>query len=131
MLPVRSVSDPRNKFAEISEDVHEGGRPVILTRNGRGDMVVMSMESFEEPSFHPEVLVALRKAEREAAISENASRLTRSSWKPAQLSQEPRAWNPAVYRAEILPSARCGVVEAVRYMAQTLGSPQATERFLD
>lgn len=70
MQPVRPVSDLRNKFAEISEDVHEGGRPVILTRNGRGDMVVMSMESFEEPSFHPEVLVALRKAECETAITE-------------------------------------------------------------
>lgn len=70
MQPVRSVSDLRNKFAAISEDVHEGGRPVILTRNGRGDMVVMSMESFEELSFHSEVLAALRESEREAAITE-------------------------------------------------------------
>lgn len=70
MQSVRPVSDLRNKFAEISEDVHESGRPVILTRNGRGDMVVMSMESFEELSFHSEVLVALRDAEREAAVTE-------------------------------------------------------------
>lgn len=70
MQSVRPVSDLRNKFVEISEDVHEGGRPVIPTRNGRGDMVVMSMESFEELSFHSEVLAALRDAEREAAVTE-------------------------------------------------------------
>ncbi|NJE81093.1 type II toxin-antitoxin system Phd/YefM family antitoxin [Olsenella sp. SW781] len=70
MQSVRPVSDLRNKFTEISEDVHESGRPVILTRNGRGDMVVMSMESFEELSFHSEVLAALRDAEREAAVTE-------------------------------------------------------------
>lgn len=70
MQPVRPVSDLRNKFAEISEDVHESGRPVVLTRNGRGDMVVMSIESFEELSFHSEVLAALRDAEREAAVTE-------------------------------------------------------------
>lgn len=70
MQSVRPVSDLRNKFAEISEDVHESGRPVVLTRNGRGDMVVMSIESFEELSFHSEVLAALRDAEREATVTE-------------------------------------------------------------
>lgn len=70
MQSIRPVSDLRNKFAEISEDVHESGRPVVLTRNGRGDMVVMSIESFEELSFHSEVLAALRDAEREAAVTE-------------------------------------------------------------
>lgn len=70
MQSVRPVSDLRNKFSEISKDVHESGRPVILTRNGRGDMVVMSVESFEELSFHSEVLAALREAEREAALTD-------------------------------------------------------------
>lgn len=70
MQSVRPVSDLRNKFSEISKDVHESGRPVILTRNGHGDMVVMSMESFEELSFHSEVLAALREAEREAALTD-------------------------------------------------------------
>lgn len=70
MQSVRPASDPRNKFAEISEDVHESGCPVVLTRSGHGDMVVMSIESLEELSFHSEVLAALRDAEREAAVTE-------------------------------------------------------------
>ncbi len=73
MLSVRPVSDLRNKFVEISEDVHESGRPAILTRSGCDDMVVTSTESFEELSFHSEVLVALRETEREAAITQRFS----------------------------------------------------------
>lgn len=70
MQSVRPASDPRNKFAEISEDVHESGCPVVLTRSGQGDMVVMSIESLEKLSFHSEVLAALLDAEREAAVTE-------------------------------------------------------------
>ena len=70
MESIRPVSDLRNKFAEISEDVHASGRPVILTRNGRGDMVVMSIESFERLDFDSEVLCALREAEREASLTD-------------------------------------------------------------
>ena len=70
MQSVRPASDPRNKFAGISEDVRESGRSVVLTCSGHGDMVVMSIESFEELSFHSEVLAALRDAEREAAVTE-------------------------------------------------------------
>ena len=63
---------------EILEDVHEGGRPVILVRNGCGDMVVMSAESFKELSFHSEVLAALSEAERVAAVTEERFSLDES-----------------------------------------------------
>lgn len=36
-----------------------------------------------------------------------------------------------MYRVEVLPAARRDVIDAARYMSQTLGSPQAAERFLD
>ncbi|WP_167930567.1 type II toxin-antitoxin system RelE/ParE family toxin [Olsenella sp. SW781] len=36
-----------------------------------------------------------------------------------------------MYRVEVLPSARRDVIDAARYMSQTLGSPQAAGRFLD
>ena len=41
---IRPVSDLRNNFADISKTVHETGKPVFLTKNGFGDMVVLSME---------------------------------------------------------------------------------------
>jgi len=64
---VRPVSDLRNNFAEISKTVHETREPVILTKNGYGDMVVMSMETYEKLQFDSEVYFKLMEAERQAA----------------------------------------------------------------
>ena len=47
MNMIRPVSDLRNNFADISKTVHETAQPVFLTKNGYGDMVVLSMEAFE------------------------------------------------------------------------------------
>lgn len=51
MNMIRPVSDLRNNFAEISKTVHETAQPVFLTKNGYGDMVVLSMEAFENLQF--------------------------------------------------------------------------------
>ena len=67
---VRPVSDLRNNFAEISKIVHETREPVILTKNGYGDMVVMSMEAYEKLQFDSEVYFKLLEAERQAAETE-------------------------------------------------------------
>jgi len=47
MLQIRPVSDLRNKFPEIENAVNSG-RPVYLTKNGYGAMVVMSLEKYAE-----------------------------------------------------------------------------------
>ena len=51
MNMIRPVSDLRNNFADISKTVHETAKPVFLTKNGYGDMVVMSIEAFESLQF--------------------------------------------------------------------------------
>lgn len=70
MKMIRPVSDLRNNFAEISKIVHETAKPVILTKNGYGDMVVLSMEAFESLQFESEVYFKLQAAEREAALTD-------------------------------------------------------------
>jgi prevent-host-death family protein len=67
MNTIRPVSDLRNNFAEISKIVHETAQPVFLTKNGYGDMVVLSMEAFENLQFESEVYFKLLEAERESA----------------------------------------------------------------
>ena len=67
---IRPVSDLRNNFADISKTVHETAQPVFLTKNGYGDMVVMSMEAFESLQFDSEVYGKLKAAEREAELTE-------------------------------------------------------------
>lgn len=66
MNTIRPVSDLRNNFADISRTVHETAQPVFLTKNGYGDMVVMSMEAYENMQFESDVYYKLAEAEREA-----------------------------------------------------------------
>lgn len=70
MKMIRPVSDLRNNFADISKTVHETAQPVFLTKNGYGDMVVLSMEAYENMQFESEVFFKLREAEREAEITD-------------------------------------------------------------
>ena len=69
MIQIRPVSDLRNKFPEIENLVNEG-QPVYLTKNGYGDMVVLSMEAFENLQFESEVYFKLQEAEREAELTD-------------------------------------------------------------
>lgn len=66
MPQIRPVSDLRNKFTEISRIVHEEKEPVFLTRNGYGDMVVMSIESYREKKFLHDIDTKLLEAHDEA-----------------------------------------------------------------
>lgn len=66
---IRPVSDLRNNFSEISRVVHETQQPIILTRQGYGDMVVLSMEAYEDMRYDSEVYLKLQEAEREALSS--------------------------------------------------------------
>ena len=70
MKMIRPVSDLRNHFAEISKIVHETEQPVFLTKNGYGDMVVLSMDAYENLQFESEVYHKLQAAEREAALTD-------------------------------------------------------------
>ncbi|GHV83500.1 antitoxin [Spirochaetia bacterium] len=63
---IRPVSDLRNNFSAISRLVHSIDEPVYLTKNGRGDMVVMSIESYENEKFQSEVYSKLKEAEVQA-----------------------------------------------------------------
>ena len=70
MNMIRPVSDLRNNFADISRTVHETAQPVFLTKNGYGDMVVLSMEAYENLQLESEVYFKLQEAEREAEITD-------------------------------------------------------------
>jgi prevent-host-death family protein len=69
MPQIRPVSDLRNNFAEISKIVHETAEPVFLTKNGYGDMVVMSIEAYERKLFESEIYLKLKEAELQSKTS--------------------------------------------------------------
>lgn len=47
MPVIRPSSDLRNKYNEISAICHESNAPVYITKNGTGDLAVMSIELYE------------------------------------------------------------------------------------
>ena len=66
MAHIKPISDMSNDFAEISRIVHEVKEPVYLTKNGYGDMVVMSIEQFEALQNIHRIDAALHEGERQA-----------------------------------------------------------------
>ena len=62
---IRPISDLRNNFTNISESVHSDEEPVFLTRNGIGDMVVMSIEYYNKQLAKLELYQKLGAAREE------------------------------------------------------------------
>ena len=66
MPQIRPITDLRNT-TEISELCHARREPLFITKNGYGDLVVMSIEAYEEMAEAAETDMAIREAEREYA----------------------------------------------------------------
>jgi PHD/YefM family antitoxin component YafN of YafNO toxin-antitoxin module len=47
MPQIRPSSDLRNSYNKISKLCHQYNEPVYITRNGHGDLAVMSIETYE------------------------------------------------------------------------------------
>lgn len=48
MPKIRSSADLRNNYNEISTFCHTYNEPVFITKNGKGDLAVMSIEAYEQ-----------------------------------------------------------------------------------
>ena len=47
MPTIKSSADLRNNYNEISTFCHNYPEPVFITKNGKGDLAVMSIEAYE------------------------------------------------------------------------------------
>jgi prevent-host-death family protein len=65
MPKIRPISDLRNNANEISEFCRNAREPVFITKNGVGDMVVMSIETYERQQAQLELYAKLAEAEAE------------------------------------------------------------------
>ena len=48
MPAIRPSADLRNKYNEISSFCHEYSEPVFITKNGKGDLAVLSIDAYEK-----------------------------------------------------------------------------------
>jgi PHD/YefM family antitoxin component YafN of YafNO toxin-antitoxin module len=63
IIPIRDLK----KSSEISELCRQSKEPVFITKNGYGDMVIMSMETYENPAFLSNVYNKLEAGEQSIA----------------------------------------------------------------
>ncbi|WP_305117624.1 type II toxin-antitoxin system Phd/YefM family antitoxin [Acutalibacter muris] len=61
IIPIRDLKDT----TAISQMCNESNEPVYITKNGYGDMVIMSMKAYEEKMFMADVYAKLAEAEAE------------------------------------------------------------------
>ena len=67
MPNIRPISDLRNNANEISDFCRQTREPVYITRNGSGDMVVLSIEEYERQQALIDLYGKLAVAEQEIA----------------------------------------------------------------
>lgn len=68
MPQIRPITDLRNT-TEISELCHAKHEPLFITKNGYGDLVVMSIEAYEEMLETAKIDTAINEAEKEFSSS--------------------------------------------------------------
>jgi prevent-host-death family protein len=73
IIPIRDLKNT----SEISEMCHKTEEPIFITKNGYGDMVIMSMENYEESIRRLNVYRELEISEQQ--ITEGRTKDARSS----------------------------------------------------
>ena len=63
IIPIRDLKNT----SEITDLCHSHEEPVFITKNGYGDMVIMSMETYEKTMFMNDVYKKLEDAEKSVA----------------------------------------------------------------
>lgn len=61
IIPIRDLKNT----GEISQRCHASNEPIFVTKNGYGDMVIMSMKMYEEKMFMLDVYSKLIAAEEQ------------------------------------------------------------------
>jgi len=60
---IKPISDLRNKSNEISKLAHISNEPIFITKNGEGDLVVMSMTHYSKMQLKIDLLSKLSVAQ--------------------------------------------------------------------
>ena len=63
MPVIKPISDLRNKAKELSDICHESGEPIFITKNGEGDLVLMSVAAYDRMQAQIELYRLLDESE--------------------------------------------------------------------
>ncbi|MDP3297024.1 MAG: type II toxin-antitoxin system prevent-host-death family antitoxin [Thermodesulfovibrionia bacterium] len=76
MPVIKPISDLRNKANEISEIAHHYDKPIFITKNGKGDMVVMSMGHYSKLQMKLDLYSKLAVAQSQKAAGDKGRTLS-------------------------------------------------------
>lgn len=72
MPSIKSSTDLRNNYNEISALCHKSREPIFITKNGQGDLAVMSIETYEALNGKLELYALLDEGRK--AVQEGRTR---------------------------------------------------------
>ncbi len=73
---IKPISDLRNKANEISTLAHESDEPIFITKNGEGDLVVMSIAQYSKLQLKLELFSKLAVAQAQRASGDKGRSLS-------------------------------------------------------
>ncbi len=76
MPVIKPISDLRTRANQISRLAHESDEPIFLTRNGEGDLVVMSMAHYSRLQRKFDLFSKLEVAEKSRANGDKGKPLS-------------------------------------------------------
>lgn len=76
MPVIKPISDLRNKSNEISEIAHNSDEPIFITKNGEGDLVVMSMAYYSKLQLKLDLFSKLSVAQSQKAAGDKGRTLS-------------------------------------------------------
>jgi prevent-host-death family protein len=84
---LRPLADLSTQASEVVQQAHSSGRPVVLTREGRGVAVLLSLEAFEE------LQTRAGQREMQRAVDDAERDLASGNWvEHAEVSEKLKRW---------------------------------------
>ncbi len=72
---IKPISDLRNKSSELSKLAHSLDEPIFITKNGEGDLVVMSMSHYSKLELKIDLLGKLAVAQNQKLAGDKGKTL--------------------------------------------------------
>lgn len=72
---IKPISDLRNKSNEISKLANDSNEPIYITKNGEGDLVVMSMNHYSKMQLKLDLFSKLSIAQKQKSAGDKGNNL--------------------------------------------------------
>ena len=76
MPVIKPISDLRNKTNEITKIAHRADEPIFITKNGEGDLVVMSVAHYSKLQMKLDLYSKLAVAQSQKAAGDKGRTLS-------------------------------------------------------